>query len=115
VTLRARLLLIPLITLCLVLAFGALRDQGTLPTALTEAEAVPAGWDSAAPPPTGWTRVQLPDLWAARWPEHDGVTWYRLRWRQDDARRPVAIMVDQVTLAGASRCRGIGQCRNISC
>lgn len=100
-TLRARLLLIPLIALCLLLAFGALRDQDTQPAGLTEAQAVRAGWDSPAPPQTGWTNVQLPDLWAARWPEHDGVTWYRLRWRQDDASLPVAIMVDQVTLAGA--------------
>ncbi|MBJ9679482.1 sensor histidine kinase [Burkholderia gladioli] len=61
-----------------------------------------AGWDDAAPPAAGWTRVQLPDVWTSRWPGFDGVVWYRLRWDRaclGDA--PAAAFIDYVNMAGA--------------
>lgn len=66
---------------------------------LQKAEAAPSGWSATTPPATGWTAVALPDDWSHRWPRHDGVVWYRLRWRQAQAGRPVALLLNRVTLA----------------
>ena len=73
------------------------------PAVLTidRAEAVRSDWNAAAPPAAGWTPVTLMDYWDARWPEHDGVVWYRLRWWQDDANRPTALLIDYVCMTGA--------------
>lgn len=88
--------------LCLLLAACAPQTQGDVQstTQITHAEAVRAGWDSAAPPATGWVPVALIDFWDARWPRHDGVVWYRVRWHQDDA-RPTGLLVNYVCLASA--------------
>jgi len=117
-TRRAWALLIPLVLFGLWFAIVSI-DRVDPPSVraaqLTEAEAVQAGWDSAAPPRTDWTRVTLPDLWTTRWPNHDGVTWYRLHWHQRDASRPVALILDHVSLAGAIQVNGslIGRDRNL--
>lgn len=68
---------------------------------IDQAEAVRADWDSKTPPATGWIPVKLIDFWDARWPHHDGVVWYRLRWNQVDAEMPVGLLVDYVCLADA--------------
>lgn len=68
---------------------------------VTQAEAVRAGWDSVAPPATGWTPVKLMDFWDARWPKHDGVVWYRVHWHQADANAPAGLLVNYVCLASA--------------
>lgn len=68
---------------------------------LDRGEAVRSDWNAAAPPASGWTPVRLLDLWQERWPGHDGVVWYRLRWRQDDPRRPTALLADYMSLSGA--------------
>jgi signal transduction histidine kinase len=68
---------------------------------LDHAEAAPSDWDAAAPPATGWVPVTLTDDWSARWPRHDGVVWYRLRWNQADAGTPVGLLLDYVCLADA--------------
>lgn len=86
--------------LLLVLATGVAHAQ-TAPITIDHAEAVPASWSSSAPPATGWTPVKLLDDWSMRWPHHDGVVWYRLRWNQADAAQPVGLLVNQVTLADA--------------
>lgn len=65
------------------------------------AEAVRSGWNATAPPATGWVPVALPDDWSHRWPGHDGVVWYRLTWQQAQANQPVALLLNQVTLADA--------------
>jgi signal transduction histidine kinase len=65
------------------------------------AEAVRSGWDAQAPPAEGWVPVALLDIWTTRWPTHDGVVWYRLRWQQADARAPVALLVDYLCMGGA--------------
>jgi signal transduction histidine kinase len=65
------------------------------------AEAVRSGWNAPAPPPRGWVPVELLDIWTTRWPDHDGVVWYRLRWQQADARAPAALLVDYLCMGGA--------------
>lgn len=68
---------------------------------IDRAEAVRSDWNAATPPATGWTSVKLMDYWDARWPDHDGVVWYRLHWRQDDASRPTALLVEYLCMTGA--------------
>jgi hypothetical protein len=68
---------------------------------LQSAEAAPADWHSDAPPVDGWTPVKLMDLWDARWPHHDGVVWYRLRWNQTSADQPIGLLIDYVSLSYA--------------
>lgn len=67
----------------------------------TQAQAVRSDWNAVAPPTDGWVPVTLPDDWSHRWPQHDGVVWYRIHWRQTDASRPVGLLLNQVTLADA--------------
>lgn len=68
---------------------------------LDHAEAVASGWDTASAPTSGWTPVTLPDTWTTRWPAHDGVVWYRLRWHQASADAPVGLLLGYVCLADA--------------
>ncbi|MDP9877962.1 signal transduction histidine kinase [Variovorax boronicumulans] len=70
-------------------------------------EAVRADWNATAPPETGWTGVELPDLWSKRWPDHEGVVWYRLQWQEPQAVQPLTLMLDSVTMAGAVYVNGI--------
>ena len=67
---------------------------------IEQAEAVRSGWD-ATWPPGDWVPVQLMDFWTARWPDHDGVVWYRVRWTQADARAPAGLLVDYACMASA--------------
>ncbi|WP_149195233.1 sensor histidine kinase [Luteimonas suaedae] len=68
---------------------------------LLHAEAARGGWNDEAPPAHGWVPVELMDVWTGRWPDHDGVVWYRVRWRQDDATRPAGLLVNYLCMAGA--------------
>jgi signal transduction histidine kinase len=68
---------------------------------LDAAEAVASDWNAVKPPETGWVPVKLPDDWSHRWTRHDGVVWYRLTWQQTQARQPVGLLLNQVTLADA--------------
>ncbi|WP_329740563.1 sensor histidine kinase [Dyella sp. A6] len=68
---------------------------------LVRAEAVATGWYADAPPATGWVKVTLPELWTRRWPHHDGVVWYRLRWNQASTDQPIGLLLDYVCLADA--------------
>jgi signal transduction histidine kinase len=87
--------------LLMVIATGTLRAQASLPAVLTidRADAVQADWHSTAPPATGWTPVKLTDYWDKRWPQHDGVVWYRLHWNQASADTPVGLLLDYVCMA----------------
>lgn len=71
------------------------------PRTLVHAEAVRGHWNDAAPPANGWTPVTLMDQWQTRWPEHDGVVWYRVRWQQADAHAPTGLLLDYICMAGA--------------
>lgn len=71
-----------------------------LTTTLMHAEAVRSDWNATEPPATGWVPVTLMDQWQQRWPDHDGVVWYRVRWRQDGP-GPVGLMLDYTCLAAA--------------
>ncbi len=68
---------------------------------IVHAEAVRSGWDAAAPPADGWVPVTLADQWQTRWPGHDGVVWYRLRWQQGDAAQPTGLLLDYTCMAAA--------------
>jgi len=96
----ARLWIASLLAAC---ALGALRAQPAGPAVATidHAEAVQAGWDSGTPPATGWTPVKLMDYWNTRWPEHDGVVWYRVHWNQASADAPIGLLLDYVCMADA--------------
>ena len=89
--------------LLLAFATGAAGRPMPLPAVqvLDHAEAAPSDWNAAAPPATGWTPVKLMDFWTSRWPHHDGVVWYRLRWNQADADIPAGLLLDYVCLADA--------------
>src|SRR5690606_24437935 len=97
---RLRLLLACLLLLASVApAIAAPSPPGILH--IESAEAVRAGWDSHAPPADGWVPVTLLDDWTTRWPEHDGVVWYRVRWRQAGTAAPVGLLVDYACMASA--------------
>lgn len=68
---------------------------------IDRAEAARSDWEAAAPPTDSWEAVQLVDFWDARWPDHDGVVWYRLKWQQADTRQPVGLLVNYICLSGA--------------
>jgi len=90
-----------LLGLLLLLAMGG---TGAAPPAVERivlAEAVRSGWEAQAPPLAGWEPVALADQWQARWPAHDGVVWYRLRWRQADAMKPTGLLLDYTCMAAA--------------
>lgn len=75
-------------------------------TVFPRAEAARASWDATEPPAEGWEAVQLPDTWTTRWPDHDGVVWYRLQWSQRDPDAPTALMLEYVNMAGELRLNG---------
>ncbi len=90
-----------LLGLLLLLAMGG---TGAAPPAVERivlAEAVRSGWEAHAPPLAGWEPVALADQWQTRWPAHDGVVWYRLRWRQADAAKPTGLLLDYTCMAAA--------------
>jgi len=68
---------------------------------IDRAEAVRADWNAWRPPAGGWEPVALADQWQTRWPAHDGVVWYRLRWRQADAAQPTGLLLDYTCMAAA--------------
>ena len=71
------------------------------PLTIDRAEAARSGWQAQTPPADGWVPVTLMDQWQMRWPDHDGVVWYRLRWRQDDPHAPTGLLIDYTCLAAA--------------
>lgn len=97
--------LLALWLVCAMLAFPAFAQESA-PAAdatmdLRSADAATADWLSPSPPAEGWTPVQLVDTWDGRWPQHDGVVWYRLHWNQASADRPVGLLIDYVSSAYA--------------
>lgn len=68
---------------------------------LIDAEAVRGHWNDVAPPTTGWVPVTLMDHWNTRWPEHDGVVWYRLHWQQASNSAPAGLLLNYVCMASA--------------
>ena len=87
----------------------------TAPLVIAHAEAVRGGPDDVVPPTSGWQPVALLDLWDARWPDHQGVVWYRLRWQQADAEKPVGLLLDYICMAGAVYVNGslVGRDRSL--
>ena len=93
------------LALGLMLVLSACTWQATPATSavltIDRAEAVQADWLSSAAPTTGWTPVKLLDYWNTRWPQHDGVVWYRLHWNQASADAPIGLMLEYVCMADA--------------
>jgi signal transduction histidine kinase len=73
---------------------------------IDRAEAAQSDWSAEAPPRQGWVPVELRDLWEKRWPDHDGVVWYRVRWQQADASQPIGLLLDYTCLAAAVSLNG---------
>lgn len=86
-----------------------------MPLVITHAEAARGQWNDTAPPANGWVPVTLMDQWETRWPDHDGVVWYKLRWQQADANRPTGLLIDYICMAGAVYVNGslIGRDRSL--
>ncbi|MDR2857117.1 MAG: hypothetical protein LBV50_04635 [Novosphingobium sp.] len=40
--------------------------------------------------------VTLPDAWKTRWPDYDGVVWYRLSWMQTDTAPTTGLLLENV-------------------
>ena len=85
------------------------------PQTIIRAEAVRSGWNATSPPATGWVPVTLQDNWNQRWPDHDGVVWYRVRWQQADAHAPTGLLIDYICMAGAVYVNGslVGRDRSL--
>jgi len=82
---------------------------------LLHAEAARAdGWSDMQPPAEGWTPVALPDSWAERWQDFDGVVWYRLRWTQPEPAQPTGLLLRYLTMAGAVYLNGAEIARDLS-
>lgn len=64
-------------------------------------EAARSDWRADEPPAAGWVRVALPDVWTTRWPDFDGLVWYRLTWQASAHVQPVAVVLDYLNMAGA--------------
>ncbi|MCG6117220.1 MAG: ATP-binding protein [Aquimonas sp.] len=69
-------------------------------------EAVASDWLASEPPAEGWVEVSLPDNWQPRWPAHDGVVWYRLRWQQPAPQEGLGLYVEYVNLAAEIEVNG---------
>lgn len=74
-------------------------------------EAARGHWHDTAPPADGWVAVELPDNWSRRWPNFDGVVWYRLSWLQQAPAAPTGLLLRYLNMAGAVYFNGtqIGQ------
>lgn len=92
--------------LVLLAMLAALPIQAQDVMRIEQAEAVRSDWSAQTPPPAGWVPVELRDLWETRWPDHDGVVWYRVRWQQADASRPIGLLLDYTCLAAAVSLNG---------
>ncbi|MGB0134116.1 ATP-binding protein [Dokdonella sp.] len=69
-------------------------------------EATRSDADASTPPSAGWVDVRLPDDWSKRWPNYDGVVWYRLSWDQPMPLDDVALYLGYLTFAGEIRVNG---------
>jgi len=74
--------------------------QGAEVATLVQAEAVRGQWNDTAAPASGWVPVTLQDQWQTRWPGHDGVVLYRVRFEHDGT-RPVGLLLHYLCMAGA--------------
>lgn len=70
-------------------------------------EAVQSDWDAPAPPAAGWVSVALPDDWTQRWPDFDGVVWYRLTFDWSGEAGPIGLALNYWTLAGSISLNGV--------
>ncbi|HET9033860.1 MAG TPA: 7TM diverse intracellular signaling domain-containing protein [Dokdonella sp.] len=78
-------------------AASAVAAEPGLPMSI---EAARAELHASAPPTSGWVDVTLPDVWSKRWPDYDGVVWYRLSWDQPTPLDNVAFYLEYLTFAG---------------
>lgn len=66
----------------------------------------PGSGPEQAAPTTGWERVTLPDRWQTRWPDFDGIVWYRIDWTAPcvgEAAEALGAAFTSVNMAGTIR------------
>lgn len=101
---------------CVLLAWPPARATAA-DTPQVRVEAARGSAQAFQPPEQGWETVRLPDNWAPRWPDHDGVVWYRLRWDEPAGPAPASrgLRLDYVSLAAAFFVNGheIGRDRSL--
>lgn len=56
----------------------------------------------------------MPDNWARRWPQHDGVVWYRLTWSEPAPAAAKGLLVNYLRMAGTIRVNGVEVARDAS-
>src|SRR5690349_9117718 len=81
---------------CLLLPFPSHAERS-----IVSAEVARGDAQAMRAPAAGWQPVAVPDFVNARWPDFDGVLWYRLSWDQADATQPAALLLEYVNMAGA--------------
>jgi signal transduction histidine kinase len=99
--------LLACLLLPLLLHAGQGRAQPSAPRSIVSAEVVRGDAAAMQAPATGWQPVAVPDFANARWPDFNGVLWYRLSWDQADATQPAALLLEYVNMAGAIYVNGI--------
>ncbi len=70
-------------------------------------QAARSGWQDAHAPDVGWETVTLPHDWNQQWPGHDGVVWYRLRWRIEGPPQPLGLYIHYLMHAGTVSVNGV--------
>lgn len=93
-------------TTALLLLLAALWSTPADSAEALRVEAVASDWQAQEPPAEGWVEISLPDNWQPRWPRHDGVVWYRLRWQQPAPREGLGLYVEYVNLAAEIQVNG---------
>ena len=80
--------------------------QAPIPQWPGNVHAVRGDWNITIPPREGWVDVDLPDDWRRRWPQFDGVVWYRLNWNIEGPAEDRGLFVDYLNLAGTISING---------
>lgn len=71
-------------------------------------------WNAQTPPDSGWVQVSLPDNWPRRWPQHDGVVWYRLSWNESAPLAAKGLLIESLRMAGVISVNGVELARDES-
>lgn len=93
------------VAICLLCAATA-HARSPLPAWPGTAQAARSDWSATTPPRSGWVDVSLPDDWSSRWPDFDGVVWYRLTWTAHEPNQEVGLYIDHLSLAGVVAVNG---------
>ncbi|MEO8673002.1 MAG: ATP-binding protein [Tahibacter sp.] len=90
----------------LTLLVSPIRVQAADGLSFDRIEAVRSDWLASSPPDSDWVPVSLPDDWTSRWPQFDGVVWYRMTFRQPHDAVIRALFIGYINMAGEVRING---------